>query len=116
VRSDAVAWLPVIDAAAPESRVTRIVRDRNGYLIEWDGEDDASGIASYDVQFRQLPSGGWRNWRRAEPDSSAWFGPDEGHHFAFRVRARDYAGNEEAWRDAPDMDTTSAEPDPEAEP
>jgi hypothetical protein len=113
VRVDATAWTPVVDVAAPESRVVRIVRDRNGYMVEWSGEDDASGIAGYDVQFRQLPEGGWRNWRRAEPRTAVWFGPDEGNHFAFRVRARDYAGNEEAWREAPDMDTTSAEPEPE---
>jgi hypothetical protein len=39
------------------------------------------------------------------PATDAWFGPHEEKDFAFRVRARDNAGNEEAWPDEADMDT-----------
>ncbi len=114
VRFDAIAWKPGSDSSAPTSRIIGIVRERNGYRLTWTGEDDLSGIESYDVQVRQLPRGGWRNWIKADPLTEAWFGPDEGKPFAFRVRARDMVGNEEAWRENElgDIDTSQAEQEP----
>ena len=35
------------------------------------GTDDISGIGSYDIQVRQLPSGIWRDWKLQITDSSA---------------------------------------------
>jgi hypothetical protein len=108
VRFDAVKWVPRSDDTPPEARVTRIVREDNGFLVAWGGDDDASGIVTYDVEVRQLPSGGWRPWRRNTRDTEGWFGPAEGKDFAFRARARDRAGNEQPWQgDAADMDTTT---------
>lgn len=108
VRFDAVEWVPVPDNNAPQARILRIVRERNGYRLEWGGIDDLSGIARYDVQVRQLPSGSWRRWVNDLEVTSAWFGPAEGKHFAFRVRARDWAGNEQSWEQANVLDTTQA--------
>jgi hypothetical protein len=104
---------PRIDIAPPDAFVVAIIRDGRGYLIQWDGTDDVSGIASYDVQVKQLPRGGWRDWIHETTAEEAWFGPDEGKHFAFRVRARDNEGHLEDWPDEADMDTTQAlHPDP----
>jgi len=110
VRFDALAWVPVLDTTAPQAQITSISRERNGYRVQWIGEDDLSGVASYDVQVRQEPDGLWRTWMRATDRTSNWFGPDEGRHFGFRVRARDHAGNEQAWRDDVWMSTTQATP------
>jgi hypothetical protein len=116
---DALVWSENPDGEPPVSSIVAISRQDNGYMIEWEGEDD-SGIDSYDIQVRQMPSGRWRNWQRGHPGTSAWFGPDEGRrHFAFRVRARDNAGNEEEWPLGEDgyaegiMDTTQAEEEPQ---
>jgi hypothetical protein len=110
VRFDALAWAPRTDSAPPNAAVTAIARKDNGYQIAWGGSDDMSGIATYDVQVRLLPKGGWTDWKQGVADTGAWFGPDEGKHFAFRVRSRDWAGNQEAWPEAADMDTTQAAP------
>ncbi len=96
---DAMIWLPLNDVTAPLSQMMSIATERDGFRLEWRGVDDLSGIAGYDVQVRQLPSGGWRRWLTNENVTTAWFGPHEGRDFAFRVRARDRAGNVEAWRD-----------------
>ncbi len=108
VRYDALAWAPRQDTATPDATITAIVREGAGYRVRWDGSDDMSGIATYDVQVRQLPRGAWSDWKIAVSETDGWWGPDEGRHFAFRVRSRDWAGNQEPWAEAADMDTTQA--------
>lgn len=99
------ASAPKQDGTPPSSRIVAIKRQENGYLVQWGGSDDLSGIHSYDVQVRQLPNGGWRTWIVRSGDAESWFGPDEGKHFAFRVRARDKADNEEPWPEEAQMST-----------
>jgi hypothetical protein len=108
VRFDVAAWAPRADSAAPDATITAIARKDSGYQVTWGGSDDLSGIATYDVQVRLLPKGGWTDWRLATAETGAWWGPDEGKQFAFRARARDWAGNLEPWAEQADMDTTQA--------
>lgn len=110
VRFDAVAWVHDSetvpdDTTPPNAHITSLTRERTGFRIRWEGVDDISGIASYDVQVRRLPSGVWRDWLVDETRTDAWFGPDEGKQFAFRIRARDKAGNVQPWRDEADVDS-----------
>jgi hypothetical protein len=107
VRYDAIAWEPRSDTTPPNTQILSITRAGNGFSIKWGGNDDMTGIASYDVQVRLLPDGGWTDWKKEITDLSAWFGPDEGKQFAFRVRARDWAGNVEPWEEAAVADTTN---------
>ncbi len=107
VRFDAIAWEPRTDTTPPTTQIIAITRAGNGFLVQWGGRDDLTGIASYDVQVRLLPDGGWTDWKHAATELSAWFGPDEGKNFAFRARARDWAGNVEAWETASVADTTA---------
>lgn len=110
VRFDTIAWIPSDDTTPPTSRMLGVRYENRGWRIQWRGEDDLSGVASYDVQVKQLPDGGWRDWVRAGEGTEAWFGPDEGKDFAFRCRARDASGNEEAWPEGAEVDTSSTRP------
>jgi hypothetical protein len=105
VRFDAMSWGRRTDTTPPNGAITQIARKDKGYTLTLGGTDDLSGIAEYDIQYRQLPKGGWTNWKRAVTDHQVWFGPDEGRHFEFRVRARDWAGNEEQWPETADAST-----------
>ncbi len=107
VRYDAIAWEPRIDTTPPDTQIVSITHVDNGFQIQWGGTDDMTGIASYDVQVRLLPNGGWTDWKLGTTDLSAWFGPHEGKQFAFRIRARDWAGNVESWDEAATADTTT---------
>ncbi len=69
-----------------------------GTLVTWSGGDvGGAGLASYDVQYRALPDQGWVNWLLNTPYASDTFGGTPGSAYAFQVRARDRAGNTEAW-------------------
>jgi hypothetical protein len=67
--------------------------------LTWSGSDAQSGVWNYDVQVRQ-DSGAWADWLSWNPSTSAVYSGQPGHHYDFRTRARDRAGNEQGWASA----------------
>ncbi len=65
----------------------------NQFAISWTGTDNASGIQTYDVQFRAQPDSLWQDWLVLYPEASAIFTGQPGRTYDFRTRARDIAGN-----------------------
>lgn len=103
VRFDVVKWVPRGDTQPPDARAVEAVVGPDGVLVRWGGSDDASGIASFDVQVRLLPDGGWTDWQMAVSASEALFVPPGPGEYGFRVRARDWVGHEQPWREADDV-------------
>jgi hypothetical protein len=103
VRFDAVQWVLRHDAAPPDARVTAALLQGDGtVVVRWGGTDDVSGLAAYDVQVRRLPDGGWTDWQSGATVGEAVFVPPGPGAYAFRARARDWAGNVQPWREADD--------------
>ncbi len=67
------------------------------FHVWWDGSDNLSGIARYDVQVRNGVSGAWLELLTDTPDTYYRFVGENGHTYYFRVRARDFAGNQSAY-------------------
>ncbi|MGQ9457745.1 MAG: OmpL47-type beta-barrel domain-containing protein [Anaerolineae bacterium] len=65
------------------------------FTVAWGGQDSGSGIATYDVEYRDGPAGPWTPFRTGTSDTSGLFAGQRGHVYYFRVRARDHAGNQE---------------------
>jgi spore germination protein YaaH/flagellar hook assembly protein FlgD len=61
------------------------------FWVAWTGRDDV-GVVSYDVQ-RSTDGGPWAAWLTGTTATRAIFDGDDGHSYAFRVRARDRKGN-----------------------
>lgn len=97
------------DTRPPDTCFLGMLQDNRGVTLVWGGTDDVSGIRSYDIQVQELPNGRWQDWKVRETATSAWFGPLGNAHFAFRVRARDNQGNEEAWSLNPQLTTVESD-------
>ena len=75
------------------------------------GTDDRSGIANYDVQYRVGSGGTWTDWLLGTTSTAGTFGPASPvstvrtETYYFRSRARDNAGNVEAYPAGPDTST-----------
>ena len=101
VRFDAVMWVPRYDTMPPVSWIQEITpMDGGAYLVHWGGNDDVSGISSYDVEYR-LNSGEWVNWQSGTGASEALFTPPSKGEFQFRARARDWMAKEAGWSEDP---------------
>ncbi len=104
VHFDALKFVPRNDNNPPVSKVVSAARrDDGSILVRWQGSDDISGVASYDIQMRSLPDGTWNDWLKGTATSEAIFTPATPGSYAFRIRARDWVGHEEAWREANDL-------------
>ncbi len=104
VRFDALKWVPRNDQMPPDAAVTEAAPlPEGGILVRWEGQDDVSGVASFDVQVRRLPDGEWIDWRTQATDREAIFVPSEPGTYAFRARARDWTGKEQSWSDLDDV-------------
>ena len=93
------------DPEAPGSAVTfiSIITVGQSYQVNWSGTDGGSGLAAYDVQYRQGAGGTWTDWLTATTQTSAVFGPTSpvtpilGETYTFRTRAVDRVGNLELY-------------------
>jgi hypothetical protein len=95
---DAPYYTFVVDTVAPSSAVQPLAAEQQNesFTVYWDGNDVTSGIASYDIQYRDGTDGSWTAWRM--DTSSIWtiFTGQYGHTYYFRSRARDRADNVES--------------------
>lgn len=110
LRVDVVLGRSPGDKLAPTSSVLPIPIYSNNpeFLVRWAGQDEpnGSGLASYDIQQRIAPNGTWTDWQSATAQTQAVFEGQDGYTYEFRSRARDAAGNVEAWPDKAQAYTT----------
>jgi hypothetical protein len=90
-----------IDATAPSSAVNLLpaYHDTVSFTVAWSGNDNTgSGIASYDVEYKDGADSAWRRWFTGTTSTSAVYtGAQRGHVYYFQSRARDIAGNSETF-------------------
>ena len=63
------------------------------FHVWWYADDNLSGTAAYDVQYRDGAGGAWTNLVTGTTDTYYRFVGQNGHTYYFRTRAYDYAGN-----------------------
>jgi hypothetical protein len=85
-----------IDTVLPESSADSPDFATDVITVTWHGTDGGAGIAGYDVQVRDGPSGTWSDWLQNTTALSATYSAAEtGHIYYFRSVAYDYADNVE---------------------
>lgn len=70
------------------------------FKVSWLAEDSASpssGVASYDVEYREGGTSEWENWKTNFEGTEADFEGKAGKTYYFRVKANDKAGNSSEW-------------------
>jgi len=96
-------WFPdweTMDVAPPTSQVTPLPTFvGTTFNVQWSGTDNASGIAVYDVQYRDGAAGAWTDWQINTTQTTTQFVGQNGHIYFFRARARDVALNQEGYLD-----------------
>jgi len=97
-----------IDSMAPSSSIAPLPAQSPGpFTVSWQGADNGpAGILGYDVQIKHSPESNWEYWLIETTDTSAIREVSGGRTYAFRCRARDRAGNVEAWPENADTSTT----------
>jgi uncharacterized repeat protein (TIGR01451 family) len=97
------------DCVPPWAAVTALpaIMTTNTFTVGWTGGDFYSGLAAYDVQFKDRYNGLWTGWLTSTSTTSATFSGTPGHTYFFRARARDAAGNLGAFRNADEGDAST---------
>jgi hypothetical protein len=92
-----------VDITPPAVRLGALpaVRRALGFPVRWSATDARSGVASYDVRYREAT---WRGpftrlipWQAATTATRAPFGGRPGSTYCFSARAVDTLGNRSAW-------------------
>jgi hypothetical protein len=82
------------------------VVDKTQIALEWSATDGHSGVASYDIQVKSGETGAWTEWRVNGAETAGTYQGKDGVKYFFRCRARDNAGNQEAYPETPMASTT----------
>lgn len=89
-----------VDITPPQSQVSSLPQysRASGVTVQWSGIDvGLAGIEGYDLQYRTGLAGVWTGWLTDTLLTSSVFSGTPGATVYFRSRARDEAGNVEAW-------------------
>lgn len=90
-------WVNHKDIVAPVSRMLQpIEKDENTILVQWEGEDNASGIWHYNVYLRTGENGSWNALATNTEQTEIDFEYEVDTSYAFYVMATDAAGNKES--------------------
>jgi len=84
----------ILDSTPPSSVVSALPTYQTSvtFTIAWVGADAASGLATYDVQYRE-GSGDWTDLITATTALATTITGQDGRTYGFRARARDNVGN-----------------------
>lgn len=94
------------DTASPSSSMTALPGTvANPIFLSWSGSDNIWGVRTYDVQVKDEAIGIWNDWLMGTTSTSDYYNGLGGHRYSFRVRARDWFCNLEAWPAVPDVTT-----------
>ncbi|MCB9445405.1 MAG: N-acetylmuramoyl-L-alanine amidase [Ardenticatenaceae bacterium] len=88
-----------LDMTAPSSQVDSITYDigSGNYELHWQGSDNLSGVAAYDVEVRAADSATWTPLiTHTTAVTTTFIPPTPGQVYWFRSMATDAAGNKEA--------------------
>lgn len=105
-----------VDTQPPSVSVTPLPQFTlsSAFTVSWEGTDEGSGIASYDVQYN-VNGGPWQPWlANTEMTSAQFTGADTGKTYGFRARGVDRVGNTQAFPELPQAQTTVSASDPTA--
>ena len=96
---EAAHYAVLIDTQPPKSTLKPLppVIDKTKIGVEWGATDPLSDVVSFDVQVKTGENGAWADWLMDVSDQSGVFNGKDGTRYAFRVRAKDGAGNQEAY-------------------
>ncbi len=104
---DTPPWTNTLDLTAPSSRVTEIARTTAAdtlFTVHWDGDDEGSGIRSYDV-YRAVNDGPFLLWHTNTSGVEARFAGQPDSTYAFFSIAYDAVGNAEPMKTEADVVT-----------
>ncbi|HEV7771681.1 MAG TPA: hypothetical protein VGO48_00180 [Conexibacter sp.] len=86
-------WTNTVDKLAPTARVSATPAGNPASAeVAWSGSDDAAGVALYEIRVSK-DGAPFTLWRTADTADSATFTAESTGTYAFRVLARDGAGN-----------------------
>lgn len=96
------AWSLGIDRTAPQvsAEVHQLYGDapfRSFWVSWWNSSDNLSGVATYDVQYRDGTADPWTDLAIGTTHVFTRFVGLDGHTYYFRARARDHAGNQSTY-------------------
>ena len=97
-----------IDSVTPASSVAALPAcGPSPVTLRWNGSEATSGLASFDVQSRNVTlNGAWTDLALGTTATTANFSGNSGQTYEFRSRALDVAGNLEAYPGTGDTRTT----------
>jgi len=98
----------MIETNPPEVTFERppVFVNSESFDLRWDASDKESGVACFEIEYKEGDKGKWKPWQKETKAVSLKFTGEDGITYYFRIRAKDNAGNWSQWLEDDTMRTT----------